>query len=179
MRTALLFPLAVTLSLALPCDLPAKHFRWGSQGDTSTLDPQAQNETFTNGINGLIYEYLVTYDKKLDLSPALATSWKNTSPTTWVFQLRRDVKWHDGSSFSADDVVFTMERAKQSGTTFKMYSNQAGVAKKVDDYTVEFTTPVPNPILPITLTNLFIMNKAWCEKNNVVKPQDFKNKEET
>src|SRR5260221_2631404 len=178
MRTPL-FPAAVALCLALPCDLAAKNLRWASQGDTSTLDPQAQNETFTNGINGLIYEYLVTYDKKLELSPALATSWKNTSPTTWVFQLRRDVKWHDGSAFSADDVVFTMERAKQSGTTFKMYSNQAGVAKKLDDYTIEFTTPVPNPILPITLTNLFIMNKAWCEKNNVVKPQDFKNKEET
>ncbi len=174
-----LFPAAVALCLALPCDLAAKNLRWASQGDTSTLDPQAQNETFTNGINGLIYEYLVTYDKKLELSPALATSWKNTSPTTWVFQLRRDVKFHDGSAFSADDVVFTMERAKQSGTTFKMYSNQAGVAKKLDDYTIEFTTPVPNPILPITLTNLFIMNKAWCEKNNVVKPQDFKNKEET
>jgi peptide/nickel transport system substrate-binding protein len=178
MRHALRF-LALLVAIALPLELPAKHFRWASQGDTSTLDPHAQNETFTNGINGLVYEYLVDYDKKLDLTPKLATAWKNTSPTTWVFELRKGVKWQDGSPFTADDVVFSMERAKQSGATFKMYSNQAGIARKLDDYTVEFTTPVPNPILPITLTNLFIMNKAWCEKHRVVRPQDFKNKEET
>jgi peptide/nickel transport system substrate-binding protein len=72
-----------------------------------------------------------------------------------------------------------MERAKQSGSTFKLYSNQAGVPRKIDDYTVEFVTGVPNPILPITLTNLLVMNKRWCEKHNVTRPQDFKNKEET
>src|SRR5258706_15820913 len=106
MRTPLL-PLAVALCLGLSCDLAAKNLRWASPGDTSTLDPQAQNETFTNGTNGLTYEYLVTYDNHLELPPALAASWPNTCPTTLVFQLRRDTKRHAGSPFGAGAGAFS------------------------------------------------------------------------
>ena len=174
LRTLLLAALLAVASAA-----PAKNFRWAAQIDTSTLDPHAQNELYTNILNNLVYEYLVSYDKNVELTPVLAVSWENTSPTTWKFSLRRDVKFQDGTPFTADDVVFSFERAKQSGTTFKLYSNQAGVARKLDDYTVEFRTDAPNPILPITLTNIMIVSKAWCEKHNATKVQDFKNKEET
>jgi peptide/nickel transport system substrate-binding protein len=169
----------LVLALGFATAAPAKNFRYASQGDALTMDPQAQNESFTNAINNLVYEYLVRYDDKLDLAPGLATSWKNTSPTTWVFQLRQGVRWHDGSPFTADDVVFSFERAKQSGSTFKLYSNMVGASRKVDDHTVEFRTDAPNPVLPITITNLLVMNKRWCEKHNVTRPQDFKNQEET
>ncbi|MGZ5042354.1 MAG: ABC transporter substrate-binding protein [Usitatibacter sp.] len=165
--------------LALSLAAPAKTLRWSSQGDASTVDPHAQNESVTNEIATLVYETLVGYDRKVELTPLLATSWKNTSPTTWVFNLRRGVKFQDGSPFTADDVVFSFERAKLSGSTFKLYSNQAGTARRIDDYTVEFRTEAPNPILPITVTNVFIMSKRWCEKNGVTRPQDFVNKEET
>src|SRR5260221_2745042 len=123
-RAILLF-----LALALAAAASAKTFRWSSQGDASTIDPHAKNESFTNEITGLVYEYLVSYDKKVELTPQLATSWTNTSPTTWVFQLRRGVKFQDGSPFTADDVVFSFERAKLSGSTFKLYSNQMGTAR--------------------------------------------------
>ena len=166
-------------ALAFPVAAPAKNFRFASQGDATTMDPQAQNESFTVAINNLVYEYLVGYDDKLKLSPELATSWKNTSPTTWLFQLRKGVKWTDGSPFTADDVVFSLDRAKQSGSTFKLYSNMVGVARKVDDYTVELKTEAPSPVLPIVLSNLMIMSKRWCEQHNVTRPQDFTNKEET
>ncbi len=169
----------LAFALAIAAAAPAKTLRWSTQGDSSTLDPHAQNESFTNAINGLVYEYLVDYDKDVRLSPALATSWKNTSPTTWVFNLRRGVTFQDGSPFTADDVVFSYQRATQSGSTFKLYSNQVGVPRKIDDYTVEFRTAQPNPVVPIIATNIFIMSKRWCEKNNATKPQDFMNKEET
>jgi peptide/nickel transport system substrate-binding protein len=156
-----------------------KTLRWATQGDSSTVDPHAQNESFTNAINGLVYEYLVDYDKNVKLAPGLATSWKNTGPTTWVFYLRRDVKFSDGTPFTADDVVFSYNRARESGSTFKLYSNQVGKPRKIDDYTVEFTQDAPNPVVPIVATNIYIMSKAWCEKNNATRPQDFKNKEET
>ena len=84
----------------------AKTLRWAAQADSSTVDPHAQNESFTNAINGLVYEYLVSYDKAVNLTPQLAESWKNTSPTTWVFYLRKGVKFSDGTPFTADDVVF-------------------------------------------------------------------------
>ena len=165
--------------LAFAVAVPAKTLRWSTQGDTSTVDPHAQNESFTNAINGLVYEYLVDYDKDVKLAPSLAVSWKNTSPTTWVFNLRRGVKFQDGTPFTADDVVFSYDRARESGSTFKLYSNQVGRARKIDDYTVEFTQDAPNPVVPIVATNIFIMSKAWCEKHNATRPQDFKNKEET
>jgi peptide/nickel transport system substrate-binding protein len=172
---ALLFAAAVALSSTAE----AKHFRWSSQGDAATMDPQSQNETFNNAINGLVYEYLTMRDKDMSIRPQLAVSWTNPSPTKWIFKLRQGVKWHDGSPFTADDVVFSYNRARESAVTFKLYSTQAGIAKKIDDYTVEFTTEVPNPVMLETVNSIYIMSKAWCEKNNVVKPQDYTKKEET
>lgn len=159
----------------------AKTFRWSTQGDAATLDPHSQNETFNNGLNNLVYEYLLTRDRKefAKFLPGLALSWTNTSPTTWVFKLRKGVKFHDGTPFTADDVVFSFNRARESTVTFRLYSTQAGIPKKIDDYTVEFTTPVPNPVMLDTIQNIMIMSKAWCEKNGVVKPLDYIKKEES
>ncbi len=157
----------------------AKHFRWASQGDAATMDPHSQNETFNNMLNGLVYEYLVDYGKDMSKRPVLAESWVNTEPTKWVFKLRRGVKWHDGSPFTADDVVFSFNRARESTVTFKLYATQCGVPRKIDDHTVEFTTPSPNPTMLDSMSNIFIMSKAWSEKNNVTKPLDYNKKEET
>ena len=165
--------------LAVSIAAPAKTFRFSSQGDASTMDPHAENELVTNALNNLVYENLVRYDEKLNLAPSLATTWKNAGPKTWVFTLRKGVKWQDGGDFTADDVVFSIDRARKSGSTFKLFANQAGVAKKIDDFTVEFTTLVPSPTLPITITNILIMSKRWSEKNGAQRPQDFQHGEET
>ena len=171
--------LLLLCALAVCAAASAKTFRMAAQGDASTMDPHSENELITNAINNLVYENLVRYDEKLALAPSLATSWKNTGPKTWLVTLRQGVKFQDGGAFTADDVVFSFERARKSTTTFKLFANQAGIPRKIDDYTVEFTTPVPNPTFPITVTNLFMVSKRWCEKNNVVNPQDFMGKEET
>ena len=165
----------------LSCAAEAKNFRWSSQGDAATLDPHSQNETFNNGINNLVYETLTNRDRQTFSKhvPALAVSWANTGPLTWVFKLRQGVKFHDGTPFTADDVVFSFNRARESTVTFRLYSTQSGIAKKIDDYTVEFTTPVPNPVMLDTVFNILIMSRAWCEKNGVVKPLDYIKKEES
>ena len=171
------------ICFALSCSTmaDAKNFRWSSQGDAATLDPHSQNETFNNGINNQVYEFLANRDRQTFSKhvPALAVSWTNTSPLTWVFKLRQGVKFHDGTPFTADDVVFSFNRARDSTVTFRLYSTQSGIAKKIDDYTVEFTTPVPNPVMLDTVINIMIMSKAWCEKNGVVKPLDYIKKEES
>src|ERR1043165_9930423 len=87
----------------------AKPFRWASQGDPQTLDPHSQNELLTNAINGQMYETLVNRGPKLEIVPALATEWKQVDPLTWRFTLRKGVKFHDGTAFTADDVVFSFE----------------------------------------------------------------------
>ncbi|MBL0123238.1 MAG: ABC transporter substrate-binding protein [Betaproteobacteria bacterium] len=159
----------------------AKNFRWSSQGDAATLDPHSQNETFNNGINNLVYETLANRGRENFSKhvPGLAVSWTNTGPLTWVFKLRQGVKFHDGTPFTADDVVFSFNRARESTVTFRLYSTQSGIAKKIDDYTVEFTTPVPNPVMLDTVINIQVMSKAWCEKNGAAKPLDYIRKEET
>lgn len=171
------------ISLALSCAsmVDAKTLRWSSQGDAATLDPHSQNETFNNGINNLVYEYLAVRDRQTfdKYVPGLALSWANTGPLTWLFKLRQGVTFHDGTPFTADDVVFSFDRARNSTVTFRLYSAQSGIARKIDDHTVEFTTPVPNPVMLETVTNIMIMSKAWCEKHGVVKPLDYVKKEES
>jgi len=171
--------LLVCAALALAPQALAKNFRWSSQGDASTLDPHAQNETFTNNINNHAYEYLVSRGKDMKFFGTLAVSWKNTGPRTWVFTLRRGVRFHDGSDFTADDVVFSFDRARLSSVTFKLYANQSGTVRKIDDYTVEFTTPVPNPVMLESVGSIFIMSKRWSEKNGVAKPQDLTKNEDS
>src|SRR5215471_9629637 len=169
---------AIALAVAAPL-AQAKTLRWSSQGDYLTADPMAQNELLTNSINGQVYESLVERGKKLEILPALATSWKQTSPTTWVFNLRKGVKFHDGSDFTADDVVFSILRLQGKTSNFRVYGNAVGEPTKVDQYTMQLVTPVPNPVMLEMLANsLFMMSKAWCEKNNSVETQDFTNQKE-
>ena len=169
---------ALAFALASPA-AEAATLRWSSQGDYLTADPMAQNELLTNSINGHVYEPLVMRGKKLEIIPALAVSWKQTNPTTWVFELRKGVKWHDGSDFTADDVVFSILRLQGPTSNFRVYGNSVGKPTKIDTHTVQLETPVPNPVMLEMLANsLFMMNKAWAEKNNAAKAQDFTNEKE-
>ncbi len=152
--------------------------RWAGRGDMQTTDPHSQNEGLTNNINSLIYEFLVNRDKQLGIVPWLAESWTQVNPTTWRFKLRSGVKFHDGTPFTADDVVFSFERAKANSSQLRAYANLAGVPKKIDDLTVEFTTNGPNPIMLEHVANINIMSKAWCEKNKCMMPQNFSAKED-
>ncbi len=169
--------LALLVGFAAPA--AAKPFRWSSQGDFLTADPHAQNE----GINSLllyhVYERLTTRDNDLRIIPSLALSWEQASPTVWRFKLRPGVKFHDGTPFGADDVVFSIERAQGPTSNFKTFANRLGKVRKVDDLTVEFETAKPTPILLEYLNAVMIMSRAWALKNGAQRPQDYKNAEDT
>ena len=156
----------------------ANPLRWAGAGDPQTMDPHSQNEGLTNSVNQQVYEYLTSRDKKLAIQPGLATEWKQIDSLTWQFKLRKGVKFHDGSPFTADDVVFSHERAKSPTSQIRVYANQSGTARKIDDFTVEFKLPQVNPIFLDHINTIFIMNKSWSEKNNCTTPLDYKNKEE-
>jgi peptide/nickel transport system substrate-binding protein len=169
---------AAGLLLALPAD--AKTLRWASQGEITTLDPHANNESFNNNQNNQVYEFLGRRDKVYaDITPTLALSWDRIEPTKWIVKLRRGVRFHDGSPFTADDVVFSFDRARIANSTFKLYSTQAGIPRKIDEHTVEFTTALPNPLFHESMSTIAIMSKAWSEKNHAAKPQDFRGKEDS
>jgi peptide/nickel transport system substrate-binding protein len=127
-----------------------------------------------------MYEGLATWDlssadKASVVIPGLATEW-NVAPddkTKWIFKLRPGVKFHDGSDFNADAVVWNVEKVlKQDALHFD--PSQVGVtasrmpnlrsARKIDDMTVELTTASPDALLPINLTNLFMASPAHWKK---------------
>ncbi len=174
-----LIAIAIAAAVAVPSIGQAKTFRWAAQGDILTFDPHSQNEGMTIAANSYVYEPLVDYDKDFKVVPRLATEWEQVSPTLYRFKLRPGVKFHDGAAFTADDVVFSVHRAMAPTSNYKAYTTGIKEARKIDDLTVEIETSAPNPVLLRQLPNVFIMNKAWSEKNNIAKPQDFVNKEET
>lgn len=169
----------VLAALATILSAQAATLRWSGQGDYLSADPHAQNEGMNNNINDLIHERLVMRDQTLKIIPALAVSWERTSPTTWRFNLRKNVSFHDGTPFNADDVVFSINRAQSPTSNFKTYAQMLGKVRKVDDLTVEFTTAAPNPIMLEHMTSINMVSKKWMEANGVTAPQDFKTGQET
>jgi len=152
--------------------------KWAAQNDILTLDPHSQNHATTNSILQHTYEGLTRYTKDYKVEPCLAVSWKEVSETQWRFNLRKGVKFHDGSPFTADDVVFSFNRILQPQGTMQVYVTGVKEVKKIDDYTVDFILTGPVPILLRNLVNFRIMSKAWAEKNKTQNVQDYAKKEE-
>lgn len=161
---------ASTALLALICSANASELRFASQGDLVSMDPYVVEEVFTSSFLGNVYEGLVRRTPDLRLEPALAESWEMISPTQWRFHLRKGVTFHDGSPFSADDVIYSANRVRSGASDFKNRLPADVEVVKVDDYTVDFITKDPNPILNFTWANWYILSKAWAEANNVAPP---------
>ena len=157
MQTRKLFTVSAIAILTAGAVSAENVLRWTSQGDALTMDPHSQNEGPTMAMNGQFYEALVTRDEAL----------------------RKGVKFHDGADFTAEDVVFSFNRAKHEASDYKEQAKNVVSVEVIDDHTVKLLTDGPNPILPNQLSDLFIMDSGWAKANNVENPQDFAGKEET
>jgi peptide/nickel transport system substrate-binding protein len=172
--------LVIGLALgALATGAEAKTFRWANDGDANSMDPYARQETFLLLMDMSFYEPLVRRDRTMKLEPGLATAWRQTDPTTWRFELRRGVKFHDGTPFSADDVVFSFDRATHPGSNVAGPLATVQQVKKIDDFTVDFVTDGPDPILPYSLPAIAMMSKKWCEEHNTARAADLTKNEES
>ncbi len=157
----------------------AKTFQWTSASDIATWDIHSQNNALQNGIHAAVYESLVYYNSRtFKPEPVLATGWKQLSPTQLRLTLRTGVKFHDGSNFTADDAVFSIERAMSKTSNFAIYAAGIDRVVKVDGNTIDIFTKDPNPVLLNQLTELRMMSKAWAEKNNSTAPKDIKTQDE-
>jgi peptide/nickel transport system substrate-binding protein len=125
--------------------------------DAVILDPHAANELSGNIMFFHFYDALVQRTPELEFKPALAESWEVKDDTTWVFRLRRGVKFHNGDELKASDVVFTIERLKKA--LMANYVANVASARAVDDYTVEFKTPKPYAVLHMALSEVLILNE--------------------
>jgi len=173
-----------TLALAalLVCGAPlasAQTLRWGAQNDVLTLDPHSQNHSTTSALLQHAYEGLTRYSRTYQVEGALATDWKAITPTQIRFNLRKGVKFQDGSPFTADDVVFSFSRINSPHSTLKPFVAGITEIKKVDSHTVDFILSAPNPILTRTIIDFRMMSKAWAEKNKASAPPNIAAKEET
>ncbi|QNP58994.1 ABC transporter substrate-binding protein [Paenacidovorax monticola] len=168
------------LAVALACSAlsatalvaSAQTIRVANQGDALSMDPHSLNESLQLSVTGNVYEPLVGRNKDLSLAPALATAWTQTSPTVWRFELRKGVQFHDGTPFTADDVLFSLARTQVEGSDMKSYTNDFKEVRKINDHAIEIETKSPYPILPDVLTLVYMMSKKWCETNQAATPVD-------
>lgn len=169
----------VLATLPIADAVDARAIKWVRSGDALTLDPYAQNEGPTLALLHQIYEPLVIRDHLGKAVPTLAESWSiTTDPQVWEFKLRRGVTFHDGSAFTADDVIYSFERARQPTSDMKSLLSSVEAMTRLDDHTLQIRTKGPNPIFPSNLVNLFIMSKSWTEANGAGTVQDFKGKKD-
>jgi peptide/nickel transport system substrate-binding protein len=153
--------------------------RVASAFDPQTLDPHSLALLYHTRIVGQVYDSLVNRDAAYQLEPALATEWRMVNSTTWRFRLRSGVRFHDGSLMTADDVVFSMQRALSPPSQRSFQLKGVQQVRRLDDASVEFVTEAPDAVLPEKLVFLPVMSKAWAERHGVQKAQDFNGKQET
>ena len=171
-------PVAALLA-ALAFDAQAKPLRIASGNDPQTMDPHSIALLYHSRVNTQIYEALVNRDREFRLEPSLALSWQAVDAKTWRFRLRQNVRFHDGTPMTAEDVVFSFERAlaKTSQRSFQLRGVNG--VRKVDDATVEFVLAAPDAVLPEKLVQVGIMSREWATKHGVLLPQDYNAKQET
>ena len=139
----------------------AAELRVGMALEPSSIDPHYHNLGPNNSVARHIFDRLILPDQNIRPQPGLAVSWKPLNDTTWEFKLRRGVKFHDGSPFTADDVIFSFERApnvEASPSSFGTYL-KLKTFKKIDDFTIHVTTERPYPLMPNDLWNVSIISK--------------------
>jgi peptide/nickel transport system substrate-binding protein len=167
---------AALLAAGIGLDVSSAHaakFKWANDGDANSMDPYTRNETFLLTFAQNFYDPLVRRDKDLKVEPALAESWEQPDALTWRFHLRHGVKFHDGQPFTADDVVFSYQRATQPASQINADFQAVKEVRKVDDYTVDFVTKMPDPIFVQEITTVAMMSKAWCEAHGATRAVDL------
>ncbi|MTI44287.1 peptide/nickel transport system substrate-binding protein [Roseibium hamelinense] len=147
----------------------AETLKFAFQGTLNALDPYSLNETFTLSALGNAYEGLTRRGADLEIEPALAERWEVIEPNRWRFYLREGVKFHNGNDFTAEDVAFSVERVRSEGSDLLTRIGSEVTVEIVDDHTIDFVLPGPNPILHYEWDTFYIMDKEWTEENDAVK----------
>ncbi|MFN4274860.1 MAG: ABC transporter substrate-binding protein [Ferrovibrio sp.] len=153
--------LSVGAMVTAPMAAQAQELKIGLSAEPSALDPHYHNLGPNNQVAFTIFDTLILQDETQKLVPGLAESWKPLNDTTWEFKLRKGVKFHDGSPFTAADVVFSMARPAKvpnSPSPFTLFTRSFTEIKVIDDFTIQFITKAPAPLLPTDVSRVAIMS---------------------
>ncbi|MBN8905298.1 MAG: hypothetical protein J0H99_01445 [Rhodospirillales bacterium] len=162
-------------ALLLAARAQAADVTMGIRTDPNSIDPHYHVYTPNSAVARHIFDALTRTNAKGQIEPALATSWKPVGDTEWIFTLRQGVTFHDGTPFTAADVVFTLQRAPHvpnSPSSYSQYTKAITGAEVVDDHTVRILTRAPSPTLPIDLAQVAVISKRAAEGKSTT---DFNN----
>lgn len=149
----------------------AAEFTWAVTTDPQTMDPHAVNSTPVLGFLNNVYEGLVRRSQDMAIEPALATSWTAIGAGEgWRFTLREGVTFQDGAAFTAQDVLFSYQRASSEAADTASWFSTVSDVIVVDDFTVDILTTAPDPIFPDSIANWMIMDSDWAEMNDTSRP---------
>ncbi len=157
----LLMASAIGLGISAPAAM-ADPLSIAIGGAFTSMDPHFYNATPNHTVAMHIFDRLIDRRPDTSLAPALAESWEAVSDTEWLFHLREGVTWHDGEPFTADDVAFTYERARNvpnSPGGFGGFLREVQSVEVVDDLTLKIITPSPAPNLPRNLAFVPIISR--------------------
>ena len=139
----------------------------------SSADPQLNNHAGDRSLALHLWDSIINSRDGGKLEPALASSWKSLDDRTWEFKLRSDIKWQDGTPFTADDIVFSFQRARAVPGSLASYAGALRTVESTtakDAHTVIIKTNTPNPMLPLDIASIYIVSKHVGEKS---KTEDY------
>lgn len=169
----------VVAALATTSGASAATLRVATASDPQTMDPHSLALKYHTQIAFSIYESLVGHDENYRLVPVLATEWHQLDRSTWRFKLRPGVHFHDGSPFTADDAVFSFERALMPPSQRQFVLKGVKAVRKVDPLTIDFVLSEPDAVLPQKLVLVAMMSRSWAKLHHVERAQDYDAREET
>ena len=154
--------IAALLALTALAPAHAADLVIGLGADVTSIDPHNNNAAPNNSIAEQIFNKLIENDARQNPKPGLAESWRTVDDLTWEFKLRRGVKFHDGSDFTAADVAFSIERPGIINTPggFTIFTRSITEKIIVDPYTIRLKTGAPYPNLPIDMSGLIIVSSV-------------------
>lgn len=163
--------LATGMLAAVPAS--AQTLSIGFADPISSVDPELNNHAGDRSLALHFWDSVVNSRDGGKLEPGLAASWKTLDDKTWEFKLRTDIKWQDGTPFTADDVVFSFQRARSVPGSVASYAGalrtvESATAK--DPATLIVKTNTPNPMLPLDIASIYIVSKHVGEKS---KTEDY------
>src|SRR6516164_990574 len=155
------FAAVLAISLLATSVAGAKDLIVGLAASTTSMDPQFYVVGPNSAMARNIFDGLVNQDARQQIQPALALSWKTLDETTWEFKLRPNVKFHDGSDFTAEDVAASIRRvplaARNSPSSFAAFVKAITEVTVIDPLTVRIRTDVATPLLLNNLTRIAIL----------------------
>lgn len=158
---------AAALASVMALNAQAADLTIGFADPVSSVDPQLNNHAGDRSLALHLWDSIINSRDGSRLEPALASSWKALDERTWEFKLRDDVKWHDGTPFTADDIVFSFQRANKVPGSVASYAGALRTVESVeapDPHTVLVKTNVPNPKLPLDIASIYVVSKHAGEK---------------